>query len=162
MARDNETTFCPDCKKSRVITYCQAWNIRRGHSSGRCKRCRKGGNTRGLLKGRGWNKGLEGFGKWPKWYPKMEKNPAWKGGVTSAGTKLRNSPQYAGWRKSVFIRDSYTCVICGIVGGPLHADHIKPFSKFPELRLSLENGRTLCVPCHKKTPTYLVGARYGS
>ena len=39
-------------------------------------------------------------------------------------------------------------------GGVLHADHIKPFAFFPSLRFDLENGRTLCVECHKKTPTF--------
>jgi len=32
---------------------------------------------------------------------------------------------------------------------------IKPFAYFPELRLVIANGRTLCIPCHKKTDTYL-------
>ena len=29
------------------------------------------------------------------------------------------------------------------------------FSLFPELRLAIDNGRVLCVPCHKKTYSYL-------
>jgi 5-methylcytosine-specific restriction endonuclease McrA len=58
------------------------------------------------------------------------------------------------WRKAVFERDKYTCQLCGQVGGRLQADHIKPYKEFPELRLELSNGRTLCVPCHKKTPSY--------
>jgi 5-methylcytosine-specific restriction endonuclease McrA len=35
-----------------------------------------------------------------------------------------------------------------------NADHIKPWCKHPELRYDLNNGRTLCVECYKKTPTY--------
>lgn len=58
------------------------------------------------------------------------------------------------WRKAIFERDNYTCQLCGLRGGPLHADHIKPYAAYPELRWELSNGRTLCVPCHKKTPTY--------
>lgn len=79
----------------------------------------------------------------------------WKGGITKENAKIRNSYAYKCWRKSVFERDNYTCVWCGHVGGNLHADHIKPFSLFKECRLDLDNGRTLCVGCHKKTDTYL-------
>jgi len=32
--------------------------------------------------------------------------------------------------------------------------------KFPELRFEPSNGRTLCVPCHKKTGTFGRGAIY--
>ena len=78
----------------------------------------------------------------------------WKGGVTPINVKIRMSWEYRLWRKSVFERDNYTCRFCGKVGGVLHADHIKPFSLFPELRFAIDNGRTLCVNCHKKTDTY--------
>ena len=57
-------------------------------------------------------------------------------------------------RASALKRDKYTCQICGDKGIMLHADHIKPWAYYPELRLVIENGRTLCVPCHVKTPTY--------
>lgn len=58
------------------------------------------------------------------------------------------------WRKKVFERDNYTCVLCNIRGGNLQADHIKPYSLYPDLRFDIDNGRTLCVICHKKTDTY--------
>ncbi len=67
---------------------------------------------------------------------------------------FRETSYYAKWRKAVFERDNYTCKICNITNVYLHADHIKPFSLFPELRLDISNGRTLCVPCHRKTDTW--------
>ncbi len=85
---------------------------------------------------------------------KGESNPAWKGGVTPIHLSIRSSKEYAIWRKAVFERDGYTCVTCYAKKVPLNADHIKPFAFFPELRLDINNGRTLCVPCHKKTDTY--------
>ena len=36
----------------------------------------------------------------------------------------------------------------------LEVDHIKRFSVFVELRFTVDNGRTLCAPCHRKTKTY--------
>ena len=83
-----------------------------------------------------------------------EKCHFWKGGVTSKNMMIRKSTDYAKWRKSVFERDGYTCVVCFQKGGRLNADHILPFSTHPEIRFSLENGRTLCRECHMKTETY--------
>lgn len=62
---------------------------------------------------------------------------------------------YKTWRRAVFERDDYTCQHCGQRGnGTLEADHIKPWALFKELRYDVNNGRTLCKSCHRKTPTY--------
>ena len=89
-------------------------------------------------------------------YLRGEKSPWWKGGdvYLNENDKARKSPEYKIWRRAVFVRDDFTCVWCGLKGGRLNADHIKPFSLFPDLRFTLGNGRTLCIPCHKKTDTY--------
>jgi 5-methylcytosine-specific restriction endonuclease McrA len=97
----------------------------------------------------------------------------WKGGITPLNMQIRSSSVYKEWRKSVFKRDNFTCQHCGRVGGPLHADHIKPFAyliqqvkdiygkivyeqieEYSEL-WEIKNGRTLCLECHKKTKSYL-------
>lgn len=84
------------------------------------------------------------------------KNPNWKGGITPVNMKIRKSFEYKQWRTAVFKRDNFTCVWCNSKeSGTLNADHIKPFAYFPELRLDINNGRTLCVRCHKKTESYL-------
>jgi len=67
---------------------------------------------------------------------------------------IRKSPEYKAWRKTVLIRDDYTCVFCNKRGGKLHVDHIKQFAFYPDLRFDINNGRVLCVTCHKKTDTY--------
>ena len=83
----------------------------------------------------------------------------WKGGITPLSVKIRTSPEMKLWRETVFQRDKYTCVWCNAKNGNghtviLNADHIKPFAQYPELRFAIDNGRTLCIDCHKKTDTY--------
>ena len=108
------------------------------------------------LKGKlAWNKGLK--------FPHLSgaNAPGWKGGVSTENHILRHSMEYRLWRRAVFERDNYTCIWCGLkfikgVTGDvkLEADHIKPFAYYPELRFAIDNGRTLCVDCHRTTDTY--------
>ena len=85
-----------------------------------------------------------------------EKHWNWQGGINPINDTIRKSTEYKLWRKAVFERDNYTCIWCGNnESGNLNADHIKPFSLYPELRFAIDNGRTLCVDCHKTTDSYL-------
>lgn len=76
------------------------------------------------------------------------------GNKTAKAKKIRMSLQYRQWRDAVFQRDGFTCANCFKRGGELHAHHVKPFALHPELVFEISNGLTLCVPCHKQTPTY--------
>src|SRR3990167_2777083 len=104
-----------------------------------------------------------------------EFSPNWKGGTTKLGQLIRSQRMYYHWRNDVFQRDNYTCQHCGAKRSKgnrvvLHCDHIKPFYKILEENQiktveqakeckelwDIANGRTLCIPCHKQTPSYLV------
>ncbi len=103
--------------------------------------------------------------KWQSINRSGENSPSWVDGRSKVGQRLRTSPEYTRWRMNVLERDNYTCQICFKRGGLLEADHIKSFALFPELRLVLSNGRTLCKKCHRLTPTWGVQKKedkYGS
>lgn len=87
-----------------------------------------------------------------KTFPRGENHWNYKGGPKK--TRHQADPYHRDWRKLVFERDNYTCVFCGQRGGILNADHILPYSLFLDRRYDLDNGRTLCVPCHRTTDTY--------
>jgi len=131
----------------------------------------KGFWTRGILKPvPAWNKGkpwlaairlkmsLARYGKGRKLHP-----------ITPLVRLIRESNIYQKWRTGVYERDNYTCVLCGArseVGNRvlLNADHFPDeFSTLIktnhitsyteslgcERLWDINNGRTLCLPCHK-------------
>ena len=79
------------------------------------------------------------------------KHPNWKGGITPFRIKFWRSEEYKKWRSNVFQRDNWTCQTCGKRGCRLEAHHIKSFANYPELRLDISNGITLCFECHNLT-----------
>lgn len=83
-----------------------------------------------------------------------DKHHNWKGGITPENIRIRASAEYNRWRTNVYERDKYICQACGKKGGYLHADHILPFCLYPERRFDINNGRTLCVACHRNTDSY--------
>lgn len=121
---------------------------------------------------RPWVKG------WPKGKPRSEEtkkklsganNHWWKGGITPLVKHIRYSFEYRQWRCDIFQRDDYTCQKCSKRGNIIHADHYpKSFSDiFADNSIktmedakncqefwNINNGRTLCKPCHKETDTW--------
>lgn len=81
-------------------------------------------------------------------------HPMWNGGSSKEREIAKGRVEYKNWRTSVFTRDDFTCQLCFARGVPLEADHIKQWALYPELRYEITNGRTLCKPCHRKTPTW--------
>lgn len=92
----------------------------------------------------------------------------WQDGISTINERIRKSFLYRQWRSDVFTRDDYTCQFCGEKGGSINADHIKPFAvilnKYSIKNINdaencaelwnINNGRTLCISCHKNTDTY--------
>jgi hypothetical protein len=101
-------------------------------------------NLSGLLKGRGWNKGI------PSTWIMGTKNHMWKNGVTPLNKKIRKSIEFKKWREDVFIRDNYTDQKNKIKGGVLRPHHILNFAEYPELRFDINNGITLSEESHNE------------
>lgn len=116
--------------------------------------------THGLMKS--WNKGTHGLitawnkGKYGIW--KGEENPNWKGGY-SENYRIRRTKEYSNWRNQIFKRDNYSCRECGKTNCYLTVHHIKSICRYPELALNIDNGITLCEPCHINTDNYKGRAR---
>ena len=101
--------------------------------------------------------------------PTGVKHHNWKGGITPLREKIWHRKEYYQWRKSIFEKDNYICVICNKKSGFLHADHYPiSFSKIiKDFKIKsiqdarnckklwdINNGRTLCISCHRKTENY--------
>jgi len=130
------------CKVKKYCSQTCYWQDKKGKPSGYKP-------TLGMTP---WNKGLTGLpsGKKGKHYPQQsgEHHWNWRGGVSTERHLAMNSFEYKAWRTAVFERDDFTCQDCGERGVTLHADHLKRWADFPELRYDVDNGRTLCIPCH--------------
>ena len=79
-----------------------------------------------------------------------EKHPNWDPKRTHE-KRVRERKTYLDrdWRLSVFERDSYKCLKCGYnKGGILVAHHLNSYHWDEDNRYNIENGVTLCEPCH--------------
>lgn len=101
--------------------------------------------------------------------PNGSNSRLWRGGITPLTKAIRMGFEYRQWRSDIFTRDNFTCVLCNKKGGYLEADHYpKGFAEiFYEYKIktleeaieceefwNINNGRTLCLDCHKKTDNY--------
>ncbi len=80
---------------------------------------------------------------------KGENHWLWKGGQKPY--KHPNSSEYKQWRSQVFKRDNYICQFCEATKIYVVPHHIKGWTNYPKLRYKINNGITLCRPCHKLT-----------
>lgn len=85
-----------------------------------------------------------------------EKHPCWKGDNSYKAVRKRDykTHRYKEFRKGVFKRDNYTCLMCGQRGGYKEVHHIKSYKDYPKLRYEPANGITICKKCHVKTDGY--------
>jgi hypothetical protein len=59
-----------------------------------------------------------------------------------------NSREWKELRFRVLIHYQRRCMACFATNTQLHVDHIKPVSKFPELKLDFNNLQILCETCN--------------
>lgn len=127
---------CIKCEKEETI--------RNPRPSGMCRICSTSATGKKRI-GKKWEESRrEKIMKWKRDNPspKGPAHPRWKGGVSHGGT------DYVNWAKSVYRRDEWRCQMCKSKGKKLHAHHIYTYASFPEKRLELDNGITLCFECH--------------
>lgn len=87
------------------------------------------------------------------------KHHGWKGGITNPRTKEYKSGACKEFRRTVLLRDHYTCQICEKHGGKLEVHHrYVPYAQckgdFEVLKYHPANGLTICLSCHNETKTY--------
>jgi 5-methylcytosine-specific restriction endonuclease McrA len=77
----------------------------------------------------------------------------WSGNPIDETQKARSSSEAKQWRMNIFSRDNFQCLMPGCDGSEryLEAHHIKTFASYPESRLDMKNGITLCRKCHDTT-----------
>lgn len=60
-------------------------------------------------------------------------------------TKLKADRE---WREAVREKDNHTCQRCGTQDPYIHAHHVAPRSRRPDLKYEISNGKCLCNSCH--------------
>ncbi|MNX38046.1 hypothetical protein D3C86_683690 [compost metagenome] len=145
------TAVCDDCGKHRQLRYhdysdrcygCNQEALKRDPviREMKARNTRRINNTPELLA-----KKLEGARamtgpKHPNWNPNRTRDQR---------EKERKTPPHVEWARLVKERDAYTCQVCDQWGRSLVSHHLMAYANFPDLRLDVTNGVTLCARCHK-------------
>lgn len=102
--------------------------------------------------------------KLPSLFKSGEKHPNWKGGVSVINNLIRQSEAYSRWRKNIFKRDNYQCIICQSKK-IIEVHHLFPLNKIIKkykikylidaykckILWDIKNGVVLCQKCHNPT-----------
>jgi len=77
-------------------------------------------------------------------------NPMWNDNLTEDDRKDRNGKSInSRWVREVKRRDKHTCQCCGLSGVTVVAHHLNGYNWDVKNRYNIDNGVTLCEPCHK-------------
>jgi hypothetical protein len=137
------------CRPCSAKQYCQRESWQKAHRGPANltaeQRAVKSANAKRQLADQG---GVPNAVKFTKGSTAGDKNHRWRGGITPEIVRQRIGSEGRAWSRAVMERDNYTCQICFKRGGKLHAHHIKKFSEFSALRLSIDNGVTACADFH--------------
>lgn len=126
--------MCPDCGKVRRYAMCKILNL---VVNGRCRECQ----YKYLKEIDPWNKGM-------RTRPISERSHR----------ESRWGADYAEWHNECLRRDWYHCQLCESKER-LEVHHIKSYKDYPQERLNLDNGITLCKKCHLEVHNFNVLAQ---
>lgn len=146
----------------RKISESNKGKVRSEETRAKISLAKKGKRAKWMI-GNNFQKGYKNvhFGKFGKNHPcwkEKKKHPFHR--------QIRQLFKYRQWRSDVFTRDDFTCVLCGINGCYIEADHypkrfIEIINEYNIQTLdealnceelwNINNGRTLCQKCHNPT-----------
>ena len=142
---DGHRAECKECRNAKLRTgKPNLGRFKKGHRPW-CA------GTKGLVKS--WNKGTKGICK--------PNQGSFKKGNIPWNRKFRNwdgrrSLKAQEWAKKILQRDKNKCIRCESTYR-LGAHHIIPWKVRKDLRFDMDNGLTLCQPCHAKLEGFQIG-----
>jgi 5-methylcytosine-specific restriction endonuclease McrA len=136
---------CVVCQQEKQLEEFRKRSLWRSHT---CKKCYSQQNATGKENTGRFKKGQECPWKGKK-APEKRKEPRYikKGRPLISEHQAGNKRHL--WALEVKKRDNFKCKFCKKEKN-LHAHHIIPWKENEELRFDLDNGITLCCPCHAR------------